>query len=154
MLGWTIFNIEADNFYDVVNSSDVLIPTGPQCVWDRATIWPDGPTGSIRPVIFCNGMDAETWTPISMTGSASFPASWRDGGYYTVVGYLNRKEVFKSALNPVPPKHDFVVVKGMFLSEPNFSSRLVSIPFRYGGDFTWVLYLYKSEVYRMLPSLS
>lgn len=149
MSAWTIFSIEADNDYDVVNSNDSLIPTGPQQIWEPASAWVDGPTGSLRPVIFHNGMDSETWTRISIVGMASFPASWRDGGSYIVVGYLNRREVFKSALNPVPSEVDFVEVKGMFLSEPDFSSRLVSIPFRYGGDFTWALYLYKNNVYRM-----
>ena len=66
-----------------------------------------------------------------------------------VVGYLNRRAVFKSVLNQVPSKVNVVNVEGMFLCEPDFSSRLVSIPFRYGGDFTWFLYLYKNTAYCM-----
>jgi hypothetical protein len=143
MLTWTITRVQAKNYYDVVNSNGTTIPSGStETIWDNSSSWTDGPTGSIRPIIFRNAMAAVTaFFNINISGSAPFTQAWRDG-YYEVVGYLNRRTVFQSQFIPVPSSGDAVQANGMYMWEPNFSSRRVAIPFRYGGDFLWYIYLF------------
>jgi hypothetical protein len=152
---WTINRIDAENYYNVVTSGGITTPSGNQIIWDSTQNWVDGPTGSARPIVFCNTLAKVTAIfKINVYGTAAFPDSSRQGGSYLLVGYFNRKNVFQSPFTPVPASGNTVQVNGMYLMVPNFSYRQVAIPFRYGGDFQWYLWIFKDGKYSKLGTSS
>lgn len=147
MATWTITRIDAENYDNVVTSGGATIPFGNQTVWNNVASWVDGPTGSIRPNVFRNTMSTATsFYRINVYGTAPFPAAWR-GSSYVLAGYFSGRLAFQSSLVGVPTIGNAVNVNGLYLRAPDFGIRQVGIPFRYGGDFSWYLWLWNGTAY-------
>ncbi|KID73420.1 uncharacterized protein G6M90_00g062640 [Metarhizium brunneum] len=154
MATWTITKIEAENRFNVVTSGGITIPLGNQTVWNNTGSWVDGPTGSTRPNVFLNTMPTATgFYKINVHGTAPFSAIWR-GKSYVVAGHVGGRLALISPLVPVPATGNAVAVNGLYLMAPDFKTRQVVIPFRYGGDFSWQLWLWNGKEYiaSMAPS--
>lgn len=147
MATWTITKIEAENRFNVVTSGGITIPLGDQTVWTNTGSWVDGPTGSTRPNVFLNTMPTATgFYKINVYGTAPFSASWR-GKSYVVAGHVGGRLALISPLVPVPVTGNAVAVNRLYLMAPDFKTRQVVIPFRYGGDFSWQLWLWNGKEY-------
>lgn len=142
---WSISQITAYNYYNVVNSQNVTLPSGEQTIWNTNDSWKDGENGSLRPITLHNSFTSCTmYCSITINGTATFPSSW-SGGNYVIVGYFQGNLVFQSQFISVPTSGNTVRTQGVYLIRPDFNTRLVSIPFRYGGDFAWCIWLYKDS---------
>lgn len=147
MATWTITKIEAENRFNVVTSGGITIPLGNQTVWNNTGSWVDGPTGSSRPNVFLNTMPTATgFYKINVHGTAPFSASWR-GFSYVVAGHVGGRLALISPLVPVPATGNTVTVNGLYLMAPDFKTRQVVIPFRYGGDFSWHVWIWNGQAY-------
>ncbi|KAH8807699.1 hypothetical protein F5884DRAFT_677322 [Xylogone sp. PMI_703] len=149
---WRIIEIKAKNSYSVVNSTGRTVPPGFHTIWNRTCNWIDGPTGSVKPIVFHNNVYERVPRIVEITVSGEITASIGarpsiEGVRYMIIGYLNRRVVFVSPFITVDDTGSVRATR-MLLLEPD---RRVEIPFRHGGDFSWYLYTPAGEFFSHFP---